>query len=285
MRNFVFLFILTVVFFSHKAHGQDFYVDEPNLNYFNSGTLLFGIHLNKFEPLFEQINYHVLDETGIYDLSGDIYTDSTNFVGRSTYFGLGFNVNGIQFLSSAAFRSTSASNYYQLGFGFGFNHIIHYSYKTGQPLVWIEGLINYNYLKHNTRLKYHETNLFPLMVIDGTPFPDIGQNIEGEYRLNIEFSKHMIEPIAALNFALTKSIGLRFAAAYSLFLNGSNSDLFLRFKPNTEDNSGAKSEKMPFNRNIDNLKIDGKALTANHFEVRNWNFNISLVFRLVDSEN
>ena len=284
MRRLIMIPILILLLHPNKGNAQEIYHEDPNLEYFNSATMLFGVHINKFDPLFEALNFNVLDETGVYDLSGSLIADSTNFIGRGNYFGLGINVNGIQFLPSVSFRRSVASNFYQLGLGVGFNHIVHFSYKTGQPLIWFEGLVNYSYLKHNTRLKYYETNLFPLMVIDGTPFPDIGENIEGSYRLNVEFNKHIIEPVAAINFGLTKSIGLRFAVAYSFFLNGDNADLVLRFRPDAENTNGDKRARMSFNRNIDRVNLDGNAITQNHLDMRRWNFNISLVFRLGSSQ-
>jgi hypothetical protein len=277
-----FLFLMLIGFMAHHtAHSQAYYHEDPNDDYFKAGTLLFGAHWNKFDALFSEMSYDVFDQSGAYDFSGKLFADSTKFVGRSTFFGLGFNINGIQFLMSGSFRRTSQSNFYQLGFGAGFNHIIHFSDKTGQPLVWFEGLINYNFLKHNTRLRYYEITQPPMAIIDGTQFPDIGFVADGNYRLNVEFNRHMIEPVAAMNFALTKGIGLRFAAGYSFFLNSNNADLYLKYKPLSDDNSGAKPASMAFNRNIDNISVDGAQLSGNHLDLRKWNFNISLVFRMI----
>jgi len=267
--------------FCCTSFAQDSYFEEPDMNYFKAGTLLIGGHWNQFDPIFNQMNYDVLDQTGAYDLTGTLYADSTTFVSLSNYFGIGFNLNGIQCLMSASFRRTSQSSFYQLGFGMGFNQILHFSYKTGRPLVWFEGLINYNYLKHNTRLRSYDITQPPMMVIDGTQFPDLGLVSDGSYHLNVEFNKHIIEPVAAINFSLSKVIGLRFSAAYSLFLNGSNADLVLRFKPLPEDANGAKADQLTFNRKPENINIDGNSMTRNHLDLSKWNFNISFVLRIL----
>lgn len=276
--------VLLISVLSLRGFGQDFYIDEPEREYLQTGTLMFGMHWNKFDPLFKELNFFLEDETGIYDLTGTIFTDSVDFASRSNYFGLGLNINGVQCLASASFRTTSASNFYQLGFGMGFNQILHFSYKTGQPIVWFEGLLNYNYLRHNTRLRRYDIGLFSMMVIDGVQFPDIGQNTDGKYQFNVEMNRHILEPVAALNFALTRSIGIRFAAAYSFFLNGNNADLILRYKPLSDNNSGAQADKIVFNRNIDHINLDGNQMSADHFNIGRWNFNVSLVLRMVGSE-
>lgn len=281
MRGFKHLFSIYICIISFSAVSQDFYFDEPERDYVRSGTLIFGMHWHKFDPLFNELNFRIDEETGLYDFTGTVYSDSVNFASRSNYFGVGFNINGLQCLMSASFRRTSASNFHQLSFGMGFNQILHFSYKTGQPLIWFEGLFNYSFLKHNTRLKRYDIGLYSMMVIDGVQFPDIGFNTDGTYQLNVEMTRHILEPIAALNFALTRNLGLRFAAGYSFFLNGNNADLYLRYKPLTEDNSGAKADKLVFNRNIDNINTDGNQLNNDHFDIRKWNFNISIVFRMV----
>lgn len=283
MRFLLLLISCFIGLVTFQVHSQDFYLDEHDRNFFNASTLLFGSHWNKFDPNFNVLNFDVLDQTGAYDMNGSIIADSSDFVQRGNYIGLGFNVNGVQCLISTAFRRSTLSNYFQVGFGMGFNQVLHFSYKTGQPLIWFEGLVNYNFFKHNTRLRYFEISQPPMMVIDGTQFPNIDVVTDGSYRLNVEFHKHIIEPVAAINFALTRGLGLRFAAGYSLFLNNDNADLTLRFRPVPEDNSGAKKEKMTFNRNIDNINTDGNALTGNHLDMRRWNFNVSLVIRMIGS--
>jgi hypothetical protein len=281
MRGIKLLLCISLCSLSFSGMAQDFYFDEPERDYVRSGTFMIGTHWNKFDPLFNELNFRIDEQSGLYDFTGTIYSDSTEFANRSNYFGLGFNINGVQCLMSGSFRRTSASNFYQLGFGMGFNQILHFSYKTGQPLIWFEGLINYNFLKHNTRLKRYDIGLFSMMIIDGVQFPDIGFNTDGTYRLNVEMNRHILEPVGALNFAVSRNIGIRFAAGYSFFLNGNNADLYLRYKPLAEDNSGAKADQIVFNRNIDNISIDGAKLTADHFDIRKWNFNISIVFRMI----
>jgi hypothetical protein len=281
MQLFKTLSLTLILSSAHLAHSQDFYVEEPDENYLRSGTLIFGAHWNKFDPLFNELNFTINEQTGIYDLTGTIFRDSTEFVGRSNYFGLGFNINGLQCLTSFSFRRTSASNFYQIGFGMGFNQILHFSYKTGQPTVWFEGLVNYNFLKHNTRLRAYDIGLFSMMVIDDVQFPDLGFNTGGKYQLNVEMNRHIVEPVAALNFALGRAIGLRFAAAYSFFLNNNNADLLLRYRPLPEDNSGARSDKIVYNRNANNINVDGNAITQDPFDIRRWNFNVSIVLRMI----
>jgi hypothetical protein len=77
---------------------------------------------------------------------------------------------------------------------------------------------------------------------------------------------------------------LRFAVAYSFFLNGESADLVLRFRPDAENTNGDKPARMSFNRNIDRVNLDGNAITQNHLDMRRWNFNISLVLRLGSSQ-
>jgi len=283
MRIQKFLAFLFISAVSLRSFGQDFYIDEPDRDYLRAGTLMMGMHWNKFDPLFKELNFALEDQSGIYDLTGTIYSDSVNFANRSNFFGLGFNFNGVQCLASFSYRTSSASNFYQVGFGMGFNQILHFSYKTGQPLIWFEGLLNYNFLKHNTRLRRHDIGLFSMMIIDGVQFPDIGFNTDGKYQFNVEMNRHILEPVAALNFALTRYLGLRFSAAYSFFLNGNNADLILRYKPLSEDNSGAQADKIVFNRNVDHINIDGNKMGADHFDIGRWNFNVSLVLRMVGS--
>jgi hypothetical protein len=272
--------------FSFKtAQAQERYYDEFDRDYLQSGTFVIGANWNNFNPLFENLNFNIFDESGAYDFTGTLSVDSTEFVSRSNYFGLGFNSNGIQFLMSGGFRNSNVLNVFNLGFGLGFNQVLHFSYKTGQPKVWFEGLVNYNYLNSKIRLRRYDITQPPMAFINGSQFPDIGIVVGGTYALNIESQRHMIEPIAAFNFALTRSIGLRFAAGYSLFLNDSKSRFVLRFKPNPEENSLAEADALFFEKSAELINMDSRAFEVFPLELKRWNFNVSLVFRLFGSGN
>jgi len=277
-------FVLTAIVLPKGSYAQEEqYYDDYDREYLQSGTLVFGAQFNKFDPLFQKLNFNIFDESGAYDFTGTMDADSTNFARRSNFVGLGFNISGIQFLMSSGWRRSSPLNYFHVGFGVGFNHVLHFSYKTSQPKVWFEGLLNYNYLNSNIRLKEYDITQPPMAFFDGTQFPDIGIVAEGKYRMNVETQRHIIEPIGAFNFALSRSLGLRFAVGYSLFLNSSESKFVLRFSPDPQDNSLAKADEMVFEKTIDQINLDNRRLDAFPLDMSRWNFNVSLVFRLIGS--
>lgn len=271
---------LVMILIIQPLFSQDQFFEEHDRSYFKSTTFLFGTHFNKYEPLFERLNFDIFDQSGAYDFTGVINADSTNFLRRSNYFGMGFNANGIQFLMSGGFRRTSILNVWNLGFGMGFNHVLHFSYKTGQPKVWFEGLLNYNYINNKIKLKSYDITQPPMAFIDDTQFPDIGIVVGGEYNLNVESNFHILEPVAALNFALSQGIALRFAAGYSLFLNRPKANFLLRFKPDPAENSLAKPDQLIFDKTPDKINLDFKQMDRFPLDLNRWNFNVSIVFRL-----
>ena len=279
--------ILMVTLANQDARSQEQYYDDYDRDYLQTGTFLFGAHFNNFDPLFDKLNFNIFDESGAYDFTGTIDADTTNFASRSNYLGFGFNISGVQFLMSGGWRRSSMLNFFNLGFGIGFNHVLHYSYKTSQPKIWFEGLMNYNYLNSTIRLKEYDITQPPMAFFNGTQFPDIGFVAQGTYRMNIESQRHIVEPVAALNFALSRSLGLRLAVGYSLFLNKSQSKFVLRFSPDPEDNSLADADELLLDKTIEQINLDNRSLDAFPLELNRWNFNVSLVFRLVvnsDSE-
>ncbi len=283
----IFYLILVMTFVTFESHTQEQYYDDYDRDYLRAGTLLFGTHFNTFDPLFERLNFNIFDESGAYDFTGTIDADTTNFVGRSNFVGLGFNISGIQFLMSGGWRRSSPLRFFNLGFGVGFNHVLHFSYKTSQPKVWFEGLLNYNYLNSTLRLKQYDITQPPMAFFEGTQFPDIGIVVNGSYKMNIETQRHIIEPVGALNFALARGLGLRLAVGYSMFLNESQSKFVLRFSPDPQDNSLAEADEMVFDKSIEQINLDNRKMDAFPLELSRWNFNVSLVFRLVgntDSE-
>jgi hypothetical protein len=141
------------IFFACAAHSQDFYVEEHNPDFFNSSTLFYGQQWRFNAPNFSMLNFNVIDINGAYDMIGALHQDSLQFLNRSHYIGFGFNLNNIQCLFTFGNTFTKPYNYYNAGFGMGFNQVLHFSYKTGRPLIWFEGLINYNFLKSNLRFK------------------------------------------------------------------------------------------------------------------------------------
>jgi hypothetical protein len=215
--------------------SQNGFYEDFDRNYLKNGTFLFGLRYNQYKPNFDVLNYNVFEETGAYNFQDKIVADSTNFNPIMYQFGLGFPINDIQVLLSGGLAGTQPLQNYNLGIGLGFNHVVHFSYRTGQPRVWLEGLVNYSYVNNRIRLKTYEVNQPPMAFFDGVQFPDIGTVVGGMYKLNIESHSHLLEPVLALNFALSKKIGLRFAAAYSLLLNQRDPSFLLRFEPNEEE--------------------------------------------------
>ena len=261
------------------SQDSDQYYEDFDRTYLQSGTLLFGANWNRFEPLFDRLNFDIFEETA-YDFSGTIFADSTNFVSRSNYFGLGFNINGVQCLMSGGFRQSNTLNLFNLGFGMGFNHVLHFDYRTGQPKVWFEGLVNYNYINSRLTLRRLEVTQPPMAFFDGVQFPDIGIVVNGNYRLNVEAHYHLLEPVMAFNFALSKSFGLRFAAAYSLLLNQPNANFLLRFRPDPSDNSLAQAEEKTFEKTLDQINLDNRTMETFPLDLRRFNFNVWLVLRI-----
>lgn len=283
-RKLLIIPVLALLLCRNLTQAQEQYYEDYDRTYLQSGTLMFGMHFNKFEPLFDKLNFNLLEESGAYDFTGVIDADSTNFIRRSNYFGLGFNINGIQFLMSGGFRRSSALNIFNLGFGIGFNHVLHFDYKSGQPKVWFEGLMNYNYMNSKMQLKSYTISQPPMAFFNGTQFPDIGIVVDGAYRLNIETQRHILEPVAALNFALSRAFGLRFAAAYSFFLNTSQANFLLRFSPNPQDNSLARPDKLVFDNALAKINLDNRRMDSFPLDMSRWNFNVSLVFRMLGSD-
>jgi hypothetical protein len=283
-RIFYIISVLTFLLCRNWTHAQEQYYEDYDRTYFQSGTLIIGMHFNKFEPLFAKLNFNVPEESGAYDFTGVIDADSTNFIRRSNYFGLGFNINGVQFLMSGGFRRSNALNIFNLGFGIGFNHVLHFDYMSGQPKVWFEGLLNYNYINSKILLKSYKITQPPMAFFNGTQFPDIGIVVDGTYKLNIESQRHILEPVAALNFALSRAFGLRFGAAYSFFLNPSQANFLLRFSPNPKDNSLARPDKLAFDNALAKINLDNRRMDSFPLNMSRWNFNVSLVFRLLGSD-
>jgi hypothetical protein len=72
-----------------------------------------------------------------------------------------------------------------------------------------------------------------------------------------------------------------------MFLNESQSKFVLRFSPDPQDNSLAEADEMVFDKSIEQINLDNRKMDAFPLELSRWNFNVSLVFRLVgntDSE-
>lgn len=275
-------FILTLTILPSACRAQEEkYYDDYDREYLKSGTLLFGTHFNKFDPHFQKLNFDIFDESGAYDFTGSLDADTTSFARRSNFVGLGFNISGVQFLMSGGWRKSDPLHFFNLGFGVGFNHVLHFSYKTSQPKVWFEGLLNYNYVNSKIRLKEYDITQAPMAFFDGTQFPDIGMVANGKYRMNIESQRHIIEPIGAFNFALSRSLGLRFAVGYSIFLNASESRFLLHFTPDPQDNNLAEADQLIFDKSIDQINLDNRRMDAFPLDMKRWNFNVSVVFRLI----
>ncbi len=264
-----------------NVYGQYQYFDEHDRTFFNATTFLFGAHFNKFEPQFNALNYRLLEETSVYNFAGTLVADSTNFVRRSNFFGLGFNSNNIQFLISGGFRRSNPLRIFNFGFGLGFNQVLHFSYETGQPKVWFEGLLNYNYINSKIRLASFDITQPPMAYFNGTQFPDIPEVVGGKYHLSIDANHHIVEPVLALNFALTKSLGLRFAAGYSLLRFSSDPKLALRFRPDpAETSTNARADKLIFENTLEQINLDDKVMDRYPLDLKRWNFNVSLVLRM-----
>lgn len=203
--------------FSVNSNAQYQFFEEHDRSFFKSTTLLFGSQFYGVNPAFEAMNYRLMEESSVYDFSGTMYGDSTNFARRSNFLGLGFNANNMQFLISGGFRRSTPLRMFHFGFGLGFNHVLHFSYKTGQPKVWFEGLLNYTYLNTKIRIKSYDVTQPPMAFFEGVQFPDIPEVVGGKYHFSIDSDRHIFEPVMALNFALSRGVGLRFSAAYMLF--------------------------------------------------------------------
>lgn len=281
MKSVVFPFVLMlqVVLFYNTSSAQDQFYQDFNREYLRSGSLHMGFRYNKFNPRFDVLNYDIFEETGAYNFTDQLIADSTTFNPLMYQLGIGFPINDIQVLLSGGFAGGNPLNNFNFGLGLGFNYVVHFSYKSGLPTVWLDGFLNYSYINSRIRLKTYDINQPPMAFFDGEQFPDIGTVVGGTYKLNIESHNHVVEPVAGINVAINKKMNLRFSAAYSLLLNQGDPRFLLRFEPNEDENSLASKERKTFANNVEQINLDNKRMEGFPLEMSRWNFSVSVVFR------
>jgi len=284
------LFIFVMILLLYKpilTHAQEFYIEEADRSFFNSNTFFYGQQWRGITPSFKELNYELLEDNGFYDMSGTIYADSTTISSRSHFFGFGFNVNSLQCLISFGIRNTNPFSYYNVGFGLGFNQVMHFSYKTGRPLIWFEGLLNYNFLHNRIQLSSNSTDFGdPFANYEGSPFPSLDvAMIPGKYSLRLDSKRHIIEPVAALNIGLGKFLTLRGSVAYSVFLNKNNPELAVRFAPNSDEETELKRDKLAIAATPERINADGNAIGGFPIDINRFNFSVALVLRFGGESN
>lgn len=270
------------------SSAQDFYIEEADRSFFNSSTFFYGQQWREVTPLFKELNYDALEQTGAYEMLGTIYADSTVISSRSHFFGFGFNLNAMQCLITFGIRNSNPFSQYNIGFGLGFNQVLHFSYKTGRPLIWFEGLLNYNFLNSSIQFSSYSTDFStPFANFDGKAFPNNQDAVmtPGKYTLHLDSKRHLLEPVAALNIGLGKSLTLRGSVAYSLFLNKDIPEFAVRFAPNSNEESELKREKLSLSTKPDRINVDGNAISGFPIDINRFNCSVALVIRLGNASN